>query len=140
MICAPGPDTMTHPGTDDLTALWNVIGRLRERLREGTLDAADLEALEARLLAFAGRPRRQRLLYLHAREPSVTSEVIGWAQHPGSNAGAEAGERPYATVLAAIEDGWQAIHFPQQMGPVDDRETDLVGFEFILQRLEAVRD
>lgn len=120
-----------------LAALRREMDRLRGRLREGTLDAGDLDALEARVLAAMPEPRRQRLLYLHAREPSVHSGVIGWAQHPGTDAGAEAGECPYATVLAAIEDGWQAIHFPQQMGPVDDRETDLVGFEFILQKLEA---
>lgn len=79
---------------------------------------------------------RQRLLYLHAREPSVRSEVIGWAEHPGEEPGGEAPERPYRSVLAAIEDGWRAIHFPQQLAPSDDRELDLVGYEFILEKIE----
>ena len=78
---------------------------------------------------------RQRLLYLHAREPSVRSEVIGWAEHPGEELGGELGERPYPTVLAAIEDGWRAIHFPQQLAPFDDRNLDLLGYEFILEKM-----
>jgi len=83
---------------------------------------------------------RQRLLYLHAREPSVRSEVIGWAEHPGEEPGGESRERPYPSVLAAIEDGWRALHFPQQLAPFDDRELDLVGYEFILEKLELVEE
>lgn len=81
---------------------------------------------------------RQRLLYLHAREPSVRSEVIGWAKHPSAEPDSESRERPYGSVLAAIEDGWRAIHFPQQLAPFDDRDLDLVGYEFILEKLEPV--
>ena len=57
---------------------------------------------------------RRRLLYLHARDPSLRSEVIGWAEHPGEEPGGESRERPHGSVLAAIKDGWRGILFPQQ--------------------------
>lgn len=113
------------------------IETARAKLREGTLSEADLDALQSLLRARPPR-LRQRLLYLHARDPSVTEEVIAWAEHPGTDPGAMPVERPYATVLEAMEDGWQIIHFPQQLAPFDDRETDIVGYEFILQKLEVL--
>lgn len=113
-----------------IVALW--VAQAREKLRAGTLGEADLDAL---LAATAAPLARQRLLYLHAREPSVTSAVVGWA-FPGEDPGGVKPLLPYNTVLEALADGWQAIHFPQQLAPFDDRETDIVGFEFILQRLD----
>lgn len=112
------------------------VADAREKLRAGSLTEADLDALLAR----TSEPRspRQRLLYLHAREPSVTSSVVGWAEHPGEDVGGETPVPPYNTVLEALADGWQAIHFPQQLASFDDRETDIVGYEFILQKLEFV--
>jgi hypothetical protein len=84
---------------------------------------------------------RQRLLYLHAATPSVRSPVIGMALHepvPGSvtQITTEGQEWPYATVHDAILDGWQVIQFPEQRAPFDDREIDILGYEFILQKLE----
>jgi hypothetical protein len=91
-----------------------------------------------------GRRRaiRQRLLYLHASTPSIRSRVIGMALHepvPGSitEITPEEPEWPYTTVHDAVLDGWQVIHFPQQLAPFDDREIDILGYEFVLQKLEA---
>ena len=61
---------------------------------------ADLEELSSVIRGRRQLPR-QRLLYLHVREPSVRSEVIGWAEHPGEEPGGESRERPYPSVLAA---------------------------------------
>ena len=36
----------------------------------------------------------------------------------------------------AVLDGWQVVHFPQQLAPFDDREIDVLGYEFVLQKLE----
>ena len=106
----------------------------REKLAAGTLGESDLEELRA---AVNGRTHRcQRLLYLHAREPSVTSQVIGWAEHPGEDPGGAEPARPYPTVVAALADGWRCIHFPQQFASFDDRELDMVGYEFILERID----
>ena len=42
----------------------------------------------------------------------------------------------YQTVHEAIMDGWEVIHFPDQQAPFDDREIDVLGYEFILQKKE----
>lgn len=82
----------------------------------------------------------QRLLYLHTRAPSVTSPVIGMAQHEPVSGGHDTirtrEDWPYATVHEALVDGWQVIRFPDLRAPYDDKELDYVGFEFILQKLE----
>jgi hypothetical protein len=115
------------------------LSRAREQLENGGVTAGDLEAL-SRLVA--GRTVvRQRLLYLHATTPSIRSGVIGMALHepvPGSVTQIEpvAQEIPYGTVHDAILDGWQVLQLPDQRAPFDDREIDVLGYEFILQKLE----
>jgi phytanoyl-CoA dioxygenase PhyH len=84
---------------------------------------------------------RQRLLYLHAATPSIRSAVVGMALHEPVRGSAtqittEGQEWPYASVHDAILAGWQVIHFPDQRAPFDDREIDILGYEFILQKLE----
>lgn len=86
----------------------------------------------------------QRLLYLHARTPSVFSEILGATPIepvPGFKVEltAEEPQWPYRTVHEAIVDGWQVVQFPLQQAPFDDRDMDLVGYEFILQKIEPVR-
>ncbi|MCJ8329806.1 MAG: hypothetical protein HRT89_09595 [Lentisphaeria bacterium] len=84
---------------------------------------------------------RQRVLYLHARKPSLRAPVLGAALHePVADSVTEIDpepvELPYPTVHAAIVDGWRVIHFPDQRAPFDDREIDLIGYEFILEKME----
>lgn len=88
---------------------------------------------------------RQRLLYLHARTPSVFSDILGYTPiEPikGYRAGitAETPEWPYETVHDALVDGWQIVQFPHLQAPFDDRDLDVVGYEFILQKMEVVKD
>jgi hypothetical protein len=88
---------------------------------------------------------RQRLLYLHAATPSIRSKVVGMALHEpvrGSitELNAQLQDWPYATVHDAILDEWQVVQFPVQLAPYDDREIDLLGYEFILQKLEGYDD
>ncbi|MCB0109852.1 MAG: hypothetical protein KDE53_28210 [Caldilineaceae bacterium] len=85
---------------------------------------------------------RQRLLYLHARTPSVFSPVLGCTpiepvRGYRAEISAEAFEIPYDTVHDAIVDGWQVVQFPHLQAPFDDRDLDVVGYEFILQKIEA---
>jgi hypothetical protein len=87
------------------------------------------------------RKVRQRVLYLHAATPSIRSKVVGMALHEpvrGSitELSGQPQDWPYATVHDAILDEWQVIQFPVQLAPFDDREIDILGFEFILQKLE----
>ena len=112
----------------------------RAKLKNGGLTEADLAELVGGMQA-DGRRVRQRLLYLHATTPSIRAPVIGMALHePVAGSVTQVAsniEWPYATVHEAILDGWQVVQFPQQRVPFDDREIDILGFEFILQKLEA---
>ena len=86
---------------------------------------------------------RQRLLYLHARTPSVFSSILGYTpiepiQGFQPEISAEEAEWPYQTVHEAIVDGWQVVQFPHLQAPFDDTDLDVVGYEFILQKLEVV--
>ena len=88
---------------------------------------------------------KQRLLYLPARTPNIFSEILGfYLIEPTKNyiaeITAEIPEWPYRVVHDALIDGWQIIHFPHLQAPIDDDELDVVGYEFILQKMEAFED
>ena len=88
---------------------------------------------------------RQRLLYLHARTPNLFSEILGLTliepvEGYRAEITAEAQEWPYETVHDALVDGWQIVQFPHLQAPFDDKDLDVVGYEFILQRLEVVHE
>ena len=134
--------TQTATITDELLA------RAKARLAEGTLTVEDLDEL-ARSGTGAKTTRRrkktvtrQRLMYLHASSPSIRSNLIAHpAVHepaPGSVTQIDplAKALPYNSVFDAILDGWRVIHFPQQLAPYDDREIDMMGYEFVLEKLE----
>ncbi len=123
---------------EEKVASW--IAHARTKLQNGGITEADLEALQ-RAAEGGGTVQRQRLLYLHAVTPSPRAQVVGMALHepvPGSVTQITVGshEWPYARVHDAIVDGWQVIHFPDQRAPFDDREIDILGYEFILQKME----
>ncbi len=129
--------------TTDPVAAW--VGDARRTLQAGgSLREDDLD----RLLAGARAPRsrlRQRLLYLHAVNPSIYVHLVAAAIHePVAGAITEidpqAPELPYKSVHDAIVDGWRIVHFPQQRAPFDDREIDVMGHEFILEKLEEFDD
>ncbi|MBV7329800.1 hypothetical protein KFU94_16460 [Chloroflexi bacterium TSY] len=84
---------------------------------------------------------RQRLLYLHARTPSVYSDILGYTpiepiKGYRNEIVAHEPDWPYATVHDALVDGWQIIQFPHLQAPFDDKDLDVVGYEFILQKIE----
>ena len=86
---------------------------------------------------------RQRLLYLHARSPSVFSDILGCTPiEPVSGyrveITAERPDWPYGSVHEAIVDGWQVVQFPHLQAPFDDSDLDVVGYEFILQKMETI--
>ena len=124
--------------TFDEIETW--INKTRAKLENGGIQAADLDEL-TQILSGCRKHTRQRLLYLHASTPSVRSQVIGMALHePVHESVTEITtevEWPYQTVHDAILDGWQVIHFPDQRTDFDDREIDILGYEFILQKLEV---
>lgn len=117
------------------------IDDARAKLESGRIQQGDLDQLQCIISANRGCIR-QRLLYLHAATPNIRSQVIGMALHEPVQGSVteivtEEQEWPYDTVHDAILDGWQVIHFPDQRTEFDDREIDILGYEFILQKLEV---
>jgi hypothetical protein len=120
-------------------AVTNWLKEVEGNIANGGVTRADLQRLQQIVQAAT---LRQRLLYLHTRTPSILAPVIGMAQHEPVAGQADVlrtrDKWPYETVHEAIVDGWQVIHFPNQMAPYDDRELSYVGYEFILQKLEEI--
>ena len=117
------------------------IDEARAKLENGELQGSDLDRLH-QIISADQSGTRQRLLYLHAATPGLRSQVIGMALHEPVQGSVteimtEEQEWPYNTVHDAILDGWQVIHFPDQRTEFDDREIDILGYEFILQKLEV---
>ena len=115
------------------------ISLAREKVKSEGVSQNDLDQLEQILQV---KCSRQRLLYLQATTPSIRSNVIGMAQHvPVSGAitqiEPDTDNWKYQTVHDAIVDGWQAIFFPAQRTNFDDHEIDILGYEFILQKMEV---
>src|SRR5690242_1067279 len=113
--------TATAPST---LSAW--AQRAKARLAEGTLAPSDID--EGVQLAAQDRPApsalRQRLLYLHATTPSIGSPLVGATLHEPCKGGVSQmdpmqRDPGYKSVHEAILDGWQVIHFPQQLAPFD---------------------
>lgn len=109
------------------------------RRQGGQIGEEDLEEL---LTAVRRGQVRQRLLYLHAGSPSIRSLLVGAAIHePVAGALTQidplAPDLLYNCVHDAIVDGWRVIHFPLQTAPFEDREIDIMGYEFILEKMEV---
>ena len=86
---------------------------------------------------------KQRLLYLHATKPSVLAEVVALnliepVKGFTTEISAEEPDWPYETVHDAVVDGWQIVQFPQLQAPIEDHDLDVIGYEFILQKMEIV--
>jgi hypothetical protein len=45
-------------------------------------------------------------------------------------------EIPYHNVLEALADGWLVLQAPDPRLPFDDHELDILGYQFILQKME----
>ena len=120
------------------TKIEEWISLAREKVKSEGVRQNDLDQLEQILQV---KCSRQRLLYLQATTPSIRSNVIGMAQHEPVNGAItqiepDTDDWKYQTVHDAIVDGWQAIFFPDQRTNFDDQEIDILGYEFILQKME----
>ena len=83
---------------------------------------------------------RQRLMYMHLTSLNPTSACISCSifeldgQHrPAISANAEI---PSQNVLEALADGWLVLQAPDPRLPFDDHELDILGYQFILQKME----
>lgn len=109
----------------------------RAELASGKLTSARLDELEA---AVTKPAQRQRLLYLHASTVSLYAPVLNASLfEPDKGVRTQidptAADLPYENVHDAIVDGWRVIHFPDIRGHFEDREIDILGYEFILEKL-----
>ncbi|MAG35695.1 MAG: hypothetical protein CL878_05550 [Dehalococcoidia bacterium] len=101
-------------------------GGLTEVSLQGILTALDESATE-----------RQDLLYLQAATTSVAGEVVGMLlvqDGEVSEGPPDPDEWPYPTVLAAMQDGWRVIQFPNLALMMDESRTFGLGGEFILEK------
>jgi len=118
--------------------LW--IEKARTKVTEGRFSEEDLNELASN--CDMNSKLRQRLLYLHADTPSPRSGILSmYLVEPvpgGAAVRLSAGpEFAYKTVHEALIDGWQIVHFPDHRAAVSDREIDIYGYEFVLQKLET---
>jgi hypothetical protein len=119
-------ETMIDVGTSETE-------KVLARFRQGQLTEQDLRAaLERR--GPAGK--LQDLLYLQATNASVTAGVLGMSMvRDGEMVDWPAGaDWPYASVLAAIRDGWRVIKFPELAMLLVDERTIGLGCEFVLEK------
>ncbi|MDA0838961.1 MAG: hypothetical protein O2857_14365 [Planctomycetota bacterium] len=104
-------------------------------------ETASAEAIQ-QLRQIVERPyqNRQRLMYMHLTSLSPTSTCISWTifepdgkHRPAISADAEI---PYQNVVEALADGWLVLQAPDPRLPFDDHELDILGYQFILQKME----
>lgn len=132
----------TLPQTQSVNARLRAwIDEAKAKLEAGTLSTQDLTSLENQLELTRPKMLRQRLLYLHAQTPSIGSGLIAATLHEPVKGGVAQmdplqKDPTYQTVHEAIMDGWEVIHFPDQLAAFDDREIDVLGYEFVLQKKE----
>jgi hypothetical protein len=87
---------------------------------------------------------RQRLLVLYLSDCSLESEVVAWARYDGASErdfdGTREDNPPYASVLAAMRDGWRVIKFPEMPAATTDTayQTSVLPNEFVLEQLVEV--
>jgi hypothetical protein len=82
---------------------------------------------------------RQQVLYLWLAEGDLATPVVGWAFHDGAaGQGPDLPliEPPYATGVAALEDGWFLMQSPPPAGvePGREYETGELVNEFVFER------
>ncbi|MDJ0848575.1 MAG: hypothetical protein QNK04_09375 [Myxococcota bacterium] len=93
-------------------------------------------------------PLRQQVLYLWLEEGALDTSVVGWALHDGSRGQApglpepQPGRPPYATGVAALEDGWFLLQSPVLHPLVAGAELAIsyLPHEFVFERRVDVPD
>ena len=88
---------------------------------------------------------KQRLLYLSTQSTDPRSPAISQALHdPVKGTIVEIdptlGSLDYESVHDAICDGWRVVHFPDQRGTLTDSDVEVIGFQFILEKMEQFDD
>ena len=139
MVATQPPVSVPPISTQRAVHEW--IANAQAKLARGPLTSEDLAELSA---AVAGK-LRQRVLYMHTALPTPTSHVHAmYLVDPipgGGNIELVPDYKfPYNSPHEAMMDGWQIVKFPEYRYPIQDREVDVQGYQFILQRMEVYGD
>ena len=106
-------------------------------LRNGTLTETRLRQKIAGVTEETGK-KRQDLLYMQVGTTSPASQAVGMTLIEAGvlkDVPSDPDEWQYQTPLAAVQDGWRIISFPDMaLLAVSDEEAYGLGFEFILER------
>ena len=105
-------------------------------LKRGQLTEQKLQSVLDSLPATA-KAKRQDILYIQARGNSLDSQVLGMLLVKGGKidpGSPDPNQWPYQNVLAAMDDGWRVISFPNMAIMMDDSTTFGLGCEFILEK------
>ncbi len=87
---------------------------------------------------------RQQLLLLYAATSSPESPVGAWSMFDGTgrqtHMAGDAAEPPYASVVAAMRDGWRVIQMSTlESAPAGaEHDTAFLKYEFVLEKLVEV--
>ena len=138
-MVAQTPVSPTPISTHQAVRDW--IAAAEAKLAAGVITKDDLAQLAA---AVAGKVR-QRVLYMHTGVPSPTSNIHAmYFVDPVPGGGnielVPDYKFPYNSPHEAMMDGWQIIKFPEYRYPILDREIDVQGYQFVLQKMEIYRD
>ena len=86
----------------------------------------------------------QQLLVLYLSTSALDSDVLGWAEYDGTGREAhttgDSLERPYATGLDALQDGWRVIQFPTLIPPYpgDEYTTSFLKYQFVFEKIVSI--
>jgi hypothetical protein len=115
-------------------AIREWVATSRQKLASGTLTTDDLD----RLADLADQPR-QLVLYLYSKSSNMRSPLASWMRYDATQPQEPqlpSQEPPYASVLAAVADGWRIVQFPDtKQYPYQGVDNDYLSFEFILEKM-----
>lgn len=88
---------------------------------------------------------RQQVLVLYLETSALDSEVVGWSRYDGAAQtlymAGDSNEPPYATGLAALQDGWRLLQtsplLPHASG--DEFRTGYLKYEFTFEKLVRLK-
>ena len=84
---------------------------------------------------------RQQVLVLYLQTSALDSAVIGWSRYDGSGEttymAGDSTDPPYATGLAALQDGWRLFQASPLLPHVsgDEFRTGYLKYEFFFEKL-----
>ena len=87
-------------------------------------------------------PKRQKVLVLYLKFPSLEAEVISWATFDGTgqklHMTGDSDEPPYPTGLDALLDGWRLFQSSQleQHPRGDEHRTGYLKYEFFFEKIK----